>query len=144
MGSTALLGYCFSPYVHTLERLPRGYNITAAGGGGENEGAGDKADADDATSINNELLRIVTRDILARRVETIFDPTTGVCPPTSNNSRPFCNFMVKSLPGGEWLPMYVHPEMIHDHNLRVQLVGEEPEPVEEDKKKKKWDDDEFL
>ena len=110
VGSTVLLGYCFSPYVHTLERVDG----------------------------NQNLFRIVTRDILARRVESIFDPTTDVSPPQSNN-RPFCNFMVNGL------PFYVHPELINDYKLRVQLVGEEPQQQNAgERNKKKLDDDEFL
>jgi hypothetical protein len=119
VGSTALLGYCFSPYVHTLERL---------GGSG----------ADDV-DIKHSLVKIITRDILARRIETVFDPATDVSPPPKNNSRPFCNFMVKGL------PMYVHPELIDDYKLRVQLLGEEPQQANADaRNKKKLEDDEFL
>mmetsp|Transcript_11410 Transcript_11410/g.21065 ORF Transcript_11410/g.21065 Transcript_11410/m.21065 type:complete len:271 (-) Transcript_11410:88-900(-) len=127
IGSTALLGYCFSPYVHTLERLSED----------ENESYGDVAT--NTVNGNQNLVRIITRDILARRVETIFDPTTDVSPPPNGNSRPFCNFMVKGL------PMYVHKEMVHDYKLRVQLVGEEPQQEDaEARNKKKLDDDEFL
>lgn len=112
VGSTVLLGYCFSPYVHTLERVS------------PDEGP------------DNYRLRMVTRDILARRVETIFDPTTDVTAPSSSNSRPFCNFMVKGL------PFYIHPELINNHELRVQLVGEETR--DDNVAKNKTDDDEFL
>lgn len=131
VGSTALLGYCFSPYVHRLERLPG--MASDSNSNGENNN-------DDATK-HESLLRITTRDIIARRVEVTFDPTTDVTSAPSNNSRPFCNFMVKGL------PMYVHPEMIHDDKLRVQLVGEEPKQEDDDAeaaKRKKLDDDEFL
>jgi len=127
IGSTILLGYCFSPYIHTMERLP--------GGSESNE----EGAAIDAVKVNENVIRIVTRDILARRVETIFDPTTDVSPPPSSNTRPFCNFMVRGL------PFYVHPVMIHDYKLRVQLVGEEPQQEGADERnKKKSDDDEFL
>ena len=62
VGSTILLGYCFSPCVHTMELL-----------------------SDDS---NGELkVKMVTRDILARQLETMFDPAT-------EDTRPFCNFMV--------------------------------------------------
>jgi len=119
VGSTALLGYCFSPYVHTLERLV---------GSGADDG-----------DMKPPLVKIITRDILARRIETVFDPTTDVSPPPKNNSRPFCNFMVKGL------PMYVHPELIDDYKLRVQLLGEEPQQANADaRNKKKLEDDEFL
>ena len=118
VGSPVLLGYCFSPYVHTLERVV-------------GEGGKDELD-------NSYLLRMVTRDILARKVETVFDPTKDVTAPSSGNSRPFCNFMVKGL------PFYVHPELIINHELRVQLVGEEQRDEVDAKNKTKTDDDEFL
>eukprot|EP00985_Skeletonema_marinoi_P025331 scaffold18515_cov200-Skeletonema_marinoi.AAC.6 len=116
VGSTVLLGYCFSPYVHTLERVA----------------------ADSAQDKNDQLIRMVTRDILARKVETIFDPTKDVAAPSSSNSRPFCNFMVHGL------PFYIHPQMVHDDELRVQLVGEEKQDEVDNKNKTKTDDDEFL
>mmetsp|Transcript_9477 Transcript_9477/g.20039 ORF Transcript_9477/g.20039 Transcript_9477/m.20039 type:complete len:286 (+) Transcript_9477:113-970(+) len=129
VGSTALLGYCFSPYVQRLERLPDDANDP-------------NATKDDDDASNKNLLRITTRDIFARKIETVFDPATDVSPPPSNNSRPFCNFMVKGM------PMYVHPELLQDRELRVKLVGEDPEMTEEgeitvEKKKKLEDDDIF-
>ena len=87
--------------------------------------------------INGELkVKMVTRDILARQVETIFDPATEVSPPAKNNTRPFCNFMV-------WgKPFYIHPDPVKDNKVRVQLVAEDQETVKEIKKT--TDDDEFL
>ncbi len=129
VGSTALLGYCFSPYVQRLERLPFDVHNPNA------------TKSDDDTSKNN-LLRITTRDILARKVEVVFDPATDVTPPPSNNSRPFCNFMVKGM------PMYVHPELIEDRELRAKLVCEDPSNLEEEEiaagKKKKLEDDDLF
>lgn len=105
VGSTALLSYCFSPYIHTMEQLEQDRN----------------------------LLRATTRDILAREVVTVFDPKDVTA--STNNARPFCNFML----GGR--PFYVHPELVNDDKLRAQLVGEPPQ--EQDKKIRK-DDDEFF
>jgi hypothetical protein len=117
VGSTVLLSYCFSPYVHTLERV---------------------VGTEDRNELDTNLLRIVTRDILARKVETVFDPTKDVSAPSSSNSRPFCNFIVKGR------PFYVHPELIQQNNLKVQLLGEEKRDEVDDKNKTKTDDDEFL
>ena len=111
VGSTMLLGYCFSPYVHTMELL-------------------------DDNSNGEQKIKMFTRDILARQVETIFDPATDVSPPAKNNTRPFCNFMVRGK------PFYIHPDLVKDHKVRAQLLGEEKEIVAE--VKKKTDDDEFL
>ena len=111
MGSTVLLGYCFTPYVHTLELLDN-----------------------NSSSDDEQRIRMITRDILSRRVETIF--TSGdVTPPPESNTRPFCNFMVRDK------PFYVHSDLVQDDKVRVMLVGEE-KVVEE--VKKKTDDDEFL
>lgn len=119
VGSTALLGYCFSPYVHTLEILP------------ENVANGECDDK------SERQVRMVTRDILARRVETIFNPSADVSPP-SKNTRPFCNFMVRDQ------PFYIHPDLVQDNILRRELVGDEGEAKVDDGEKKKVDDDEFL
>ena len=122
VGSTVLLGYCFSPYVHTLERV-------AIADGGE------KDEVDD----EQQLIRMVTRDILAREVVTVFNPKTDVTAPPSSNSRPFCNFMVNGL------PFYIHPQLIEDDKLRNQLVEEEDDDDNAGAKSKtKTDDDEFL
>eukprot|EP00590_Aulacoseira_subarctica_P011674 CAMPEP_0172425202 /NCGR_PEP_ID=MMETSP1064-20121228/30858_1 /TAXON_ID=202472 /ORGANISM="Aulacoseira subarctica , Strain CCAP 1002/5" /LENGTH=228 /DNA_ID=CAMNT_0013167899 /DNA_START=53 /DNA_END=739 /DNA_ORIENTATION=+ len=90
-GSTAALSYCVSPYVHTLEKV--------ASSSGEDE----------------KLIKAVTRNIFAWKVETVFNPENDVI--HYSGSRPFCNFFAKGL------PMYVHPELIEDDILRAQLVG---------------------
>ena len=79
---------------------------------------------------NGELkVKMVTRDILARQLETMFDPAT-------EDTRPFCNFMV-------WgKPFYIHPDPVKDNKVRVQRVAEDQETVKEIKKT--TDDDEFL
>ena len=93
-------------------------------------------DDDGDGKMGRNLLRVTTRDILARQVVTVFDPASDVTPPAStNNMRPFCNFML------EGKPFYVHPELINDDKLRAQLVGEPPQ--EPDMKIRK-DDDEFF
>eukprot|EP00580_Thalassiosira_gravida_P017206 CAMPEP_0201660614 /NCGR_PEP_ID=MMETSP0494-20130426/3224_1 /ASSEMBLY_ACC=CAM_ASM_000839 /TAXON_ID=420259 /ORGANISM="Thalassiosira gravida, Strain GMp14c1" /LENGTH=302 /DNA_ID=CAMNT_0048138549 /DNA_START=197 /DNA_END=1105 /DNA_ORIENTATION=+ len=142
VGSTALLGYCFSPYVHTMECLSGDYYANEYNETEMNNDEGDTtvaaATAEDGKN-NQNLVRVITRDILAREVETIFDPTTDVSPPPNNNSRPFCNFMVM---GDK--PMYVHADLVHDYKLRVQLLGEEAPQQQEAKNKQKVDDDEFL
>lgn len=129
VGSTVLLGYCFSPYVHALERLP-----------GSKDGGGGSDGTEGGATGGGELMKITTHDILSRRIETVFDPATEVSPPTAaGNSRLFCNFLVRGQ------PMYVHPELIRDHELRVKLVGEEPRKEGADEmNKKKIDDDEFF
>jgi hypothetical protein len=68
------------------------------------------------------------------KVETVFDPKTDV--EQYSGIRPFCNFVAKGI------PLYVHPELILDDELRVDLVGEE-EATPKDKTIKE-DDDGFL
>lgn len=144
VGSTALLGYCFSPYVHTLERLlpPPPLPHSAEDGAGDHpageEGGGAGGIGDQRKNCTT-LARIVTRDILARRVVTVFDPATDVSTPPNGITRPFCNFVVRGT------PMYVHPELLHDDELRAQLFGEDPQLANaEARNKTKSDDDEFL
>ena len=107
-GSTVALSFCFSPYVHKLERV------------------------DDAQ------IKATTANILGMRVETTFDPSKDVG--KAAGSRPFCNFTAKGL------PMYVHPEMVYDDALRLQLIGaadlENLEKAKEAAEKNK--DDDFL
>ena len=144
VGSTALLGYCFSPYVHTLERLlpPPPLPHSAEDGAGDHpageEGGGAGGIGDQRKNCTT-LARIVTRDIVARRVVTVFDPATDVSTPPNGITRPFCNFVVRGT------PMYVHPELLHDDELRAQLFGEDPQLANaEARNKTKSDDDEFL
>ena len=81
-------------------------------------------------------VRMITRDILARRVETLFDPEKDVSAPGDKNTRPFCNFMVNEK------PFYIHPDLVKDEKVRVMLVGEGEVAMSENQKK--TDDDEFL
>jgi len=125
-GSTVALSFCFSPYVHKLERV-----AASSGQGEKKEGKND---------AEQNLVKATTANILGMRVETIFDPATDVG--KALGSRPFCNFTAKGL------PMYVHPEMVYDDELRVQLVGEaeleQQEKAKEAAAKNKQEDDEFL
>jgi len=118
IGSTGALSYCFSPYVHKLERF--------------------QAKSSDEESNSKMVVKAITMNILSMRVETVFDPATDVT--NASNHRPFCNFVA----GG--LPMYVHPELIYDDELRMQLVGKEWTETQEKAKDaaKKQDDDDFL
>ena len=107
-GSTVALSFCFSPYVHKLER------------------------------VDEAQIKATTANILGMRVETTFDPSEDVG--KAAGSRPFCNFTAKGL------PMYVHPEMVYDDDLRLQLIGaadlENLEKAKEAAEKNK--DDDFL
>jgi hypothetical protein len=156
VGSTALLGYCFSPYVHAMERIVVDTPPPSRDGGASVAYASSGDDArvedvdDDVVDDDNRsetgggggLVRIITRDILTRRVETIFDPARDVAPPPTVTSRPFCNFLVRGI------PMYVHPELIHDDELRYRLLGgedaEQRTRSAEARNRAKSDDDEFL
>merc|ERR1711957_51411 len=65
------------------------------------------------------LLKAVTRNMFAITVETIFDPKTDVVyeDVAKKTNRPFCNFIAKGV------PLYVHPQLIQDGDLRALLVG---------------------
>jgi len=125
VGSTVLLGYCFTPYVHTMELL-HNTNDSAT-----------RTDVDD--NDNKTMIRMITRDILARQVTTTFNPSTDVSPPPESNTRPFCNFMVHNK------PYYIHPDLVTDGRVRSQLlVGENGVHKKVEEVKKKTDEDEFL
>ena len=107
-GSTVALSFCFSPYVHKLER------------------------------VDDTQVKATTANILGMRVETTFDLSKDVG--KAAGSRPFCNFTAKGL------PMYVHPEMVYDDDLRLQLIGKaDLENLEKAKREaEKNKDDDFL
>ena len=130
-GSTVALSFCFSPYVHKLERV-----VVPSGQAENKEGEENGIDYVE----QKHLVKATTANILGMRVETIFDPATDVG--KALGSRPFCNFTAKGL------PMYVHPEMVYDDELRLQLIGQADlelhEKAKEAAAKNKHEDDEFL
>jgi len=99
-GSTVLVHFFFTPYVHTLERV----NMQETG----NES--------DAEPDKKELIKATWRNLFVVKQETVFDPLIDTSP--YNGNRPFCNFFVKGI------PLYVHPELIMDDTLRKNLLGE--------------------
>ena len=82
------------------------------------------------------LLKATNRNILGLTVETIFNPEIDVQPYKGN--RPFCNFLVKGK------PLFVHPELIHDQKLYLQLFGETKEQQEESRNKQAQSQDDEL
>lgn len=127
-GSTIALNFCFSPYIHTLERIPvRKCHAKE-----------ETAEECSSRAAQQHFLKATTRNLLAMPVQTVFDPAQEAEPYTG--VRPFCNFLVKGS-----LPLFVHPELIHDAQLRKQLLGEEPCTLTpEQQKMRQKDDDEFL
>jgi len=95
VGSTVLLNWCITPYVHRLERIGGSAEIVA-------------------TYVN----------IFGMRKTVSFDPRTDVIhvdPSGKKMFRPFVNFFVKP----DMVPLYVHPSMIEDRLLKIQLVGKQ-------------------
>lgn len=128
-GSTAALSFCFSPYLHKLEWIPVRQCKTA-------EGKKEKS-----VTSQTQLMKATTRNFFAMQVETVFDPDVDVTH-DPKTYRPFCNFMVKGL------PLFIHPELLNDTDLRIKLLGKEKGTLVEDEAKedgkKKDPDDEFL
>ena len=125
VGSTVAMSFVFSPYVTALERVPIRQCHSKRGEDSEHE----------EHAAQEWLLKATTRNILAMKVETVFDPKTDVT--QYSGIRPFCNFVAKGV------PLYVHPELILDDQLRTELVGEE-EATSKDHKPLKDDDDGFI
>lgn len=144
-GSTAALTFCFGPYVHTLETTSNNKDNNSDNNNEEEE---EKIDDEEQSKVL--LIKATTNNIFGMEKITIFDPEIDTGPPASNNYRPFCNFTIRDQ------PFYIHPEMLSDDKLRVQLVGkalgtlvkevdENSDGDHEKKKKKNKDlDDEFL
>jgi hypothetical protein len=104
-GSTVAVNFCFQPYVYTLERVPvrscRAKKETS-------EEVQQKA-------AQQYLVKATWRNFLVMRRETVFDPATDVQP--YKGIRPFCNFVAKGV------PLFIHPEVLLDDKLRLQLLG---------------------
>jgi len=128
VGSTVAMSFVFSPYITTLERVPIRQCHSNSGEEGDN--------SEKEPAAQEWLLKATTRNIAAMKVETVFDPKTDV--EQYSGIRPFCNFVAKGV------PMYVHPELILDDELRVELVGEEEAMPKNEKPPKKDDDDGFI
>jgi len=153
-GSTAALSYCFSPYVHSLEwisvRCPTCITGDTDGGGDDSEKEEDtdgNAEKDGigsttkAAAEEHRLVKAKTRNIFALPVETIFDPNTDVVYEgvAKKTNRPFCNFIAKGV------PLYVHPELIQDEELRLLLLGTGPKKGGVvSNQGKKGEDEDFL
>ncbi len=139
-GSTAALTFCFGPYIESLEWVDEQ----------KEEG-----------TESRKMLKATSRNLLAMKVETIFDPfhnSSGIGIKESGHNdtdvdvmhnpssyRPFCNFEVRGK------PFFIHPELIHDEHLRHALIGYPKEDnavdAQEDgtkTKKRKDPDDDFL
>jgi len=147
-GSTLALSYCFSPYVHTLEEdiiHPRTSTIiTPISTSFDDKDESTRIEPNTTSSTiqqqqqqaveddtppptTSRILQATTRDIWTRPITTVFDIYKDVIPlqqssntnPTNNKNhnptvtfRPFCNVIIKGI------PMYIHPELIHEPNLR--------------------------
>eukprot|EP00978_Attheya_sp_CCMP212_P003187 scaffold6581_cov57-Attheya_sp.AAC.15 len=125
IGSTLAMSFCFTPYVHKLEWISPPIKSHTDGSSEESSSAADPI-----------LLKATTRNIIAMKVETIFDPAKDIMP--APGSRPFCNMVAKGM------PMFVHPELIFDETLRTQLLGETKDEDEATKAANKKLDDDFL
>jgi hypothetical protein len=159
-GSTAAMSFCFSPYIHTLEwipvrqcKVPAGVTPNEGGEDGEEEEKGeisreekDKKQETETSKCQKLLLKATTRNVFAMKVETVFDPDVDVTH-DPKSYRPFCNFMVRGK------PFFIHPELIKDDLLRIQLLGTDKVALtanggdtsnRNDKKKRIDPDDEFI
>ena len=134
-GSTVALNFCFGPYVSTLEYVSPAF--------GESESDSD-TNAEYEHEQNKILVKATTMNLFGMSKETVFDPAVDVSQETStgkNSYRPFCNFLVR----GE--PFYIHPNLLDDDKLRIQLVGIEKGTMEKEddtRDKKKALDDDFI
>lgn len=133
-GSTFMLSYCFSPYVHTLEWVKIAAQSSSVGSNGLNVAT------EDGSIQYEKRIKVVTRDFFTRTVETVFDPVCDVETDVKGTYRPFCNFKVANK------PFYVHPELIHDEEVRKMLLDEtmELEPSKGCDGKGKGKDDDWY
>lgn len=133
-GSTVAMSFCFSPYVHTLEKVV----IRKCSSSGQTE---EECEEEELPEFKQQcLIKATTRNILGMKVETVFDPITDV--ERSNSSRPFCNLQAKGM------PLYIHPELLYNEPLRTQLLSVIQDPAKEEQQKEfakqQKQDDDFL
>jgi hypothetical protein len=130
--TTVTVNYCFSPYVHTLERIP------ALRLGSSPQDVSSSEDTKKELVDNKYLIKSTRRNFLLMKKEMVFDPSTD-CEPYKGY-RPFCNFLANKV------PHYIHPEALLFDDLRKHLLGE----VEAKKydmpndRQRREDADEFL
>lgn len=143
-GSTFGLDYIFSPYVHTLERIPIRQcdyvlNKEQEEESKEEGNTEEKPTTEEATTPQSDdfLLKATTRSLFARKVEHVFNPETDVKGVPGGTIRPFCSFLVKEK------PLYIHEEMIHDPKLFGSLFVDHATAFKQQKNPDP-DDDEFL
>lgn len=127
-GSTAAVNFCFAPYVHTLERVPMR----------KCQGKEETPEEVEARAAQDYLIKATWRNMFVMKQETVFDPATDVT--EYKGIRPFCNFIAKGV------PLFVHPEVVMDDNLRKQLLGEKEAARYNmpDKANRKYDEDELF
>jgi hypothetical protein len=137
LGSTAAIYFVFSPYVYSIERIPiRKCNYKIKGvEEGEEATSGEtpqepavvelEEKTENQTEKKDVLLKAITRSLFLRQTEIVFDPLTDVVP--YKGYRPLCNFIAKGV------PLYVHPEYVHDATLRMHVnVGKaKDKPLDE-------------
>jgi hypothetical protein len=102
-------------------------------------------DKEEFNECQTFLLKATTRNLFSMKCETIFDPSQVKHIGEFQTYRPFCNFMVKDK------HFFIHPELLQDDDLRIQLLGKEkgtlvPDHSDgmTDTKKKTDPDDDFL
>lgn len=149
-GSTLALDFCFSPYIHQLEWIPVRSCLNNNHNNEEKQRTSSSSAAAElpVSSSSTVLLKATTRNIFSFKCETIFDPTSKTSTDIQHlgqfqTYRPFCNFMVKGK------PFFIHPELIQDDVLRVQLLGTQLGTLGslssiQDASKRKDPDDDFL
>lgn len=114
-GSTVAINFCFAPYIHTLEKVPvRKCSAPTVDEGTEKSTT---APLEEDRAAQEFLVKATWRNFTLMKQETVFDPAVDVT--EYDGIRPFCNFVAKDV------PMYIHPEILHDDALRTQLLGEE-------------------
>jgi hypothetical protein len=142
-GSTVALNFCFSPYVNKLEWITT-EELSKTNNNDENNTTSTQTPTDPSSNHQKKMLKATTSSIFSFPVETIFDPDTQV-EINPKTYRPFCNFIVKSNDSKKKdVLMFVHPELIHDDQLRSKLVGNLNTTSADEKNVRKNDDDEFL
>jgi len=121
MGTTAVVHFCFRPYVYRIELIPvrkchypKKKTEPSSSSSDDNPSctgqAGDLPKDNDSMPNKDMLYKAVSRSLFLREVETVFDAGRDVEP--YSGLRPLCNFSAKGV------PLYVHTEYLYGAELR--------------------------
>jgi electron transfer flavoprotein alpha subunit len=146
VGSTAVLHYFTSPYVHALTEIPTDHSVTTAVATDDtavypeltvNVAAQLQAQTDADDTLNNRVFVAERMSILGRKKHTVF-AVKDVVPQSDSSRRPFVSFQTvdtdmqyQAAQQRKTEKFYIHSHLFADKPLLQKLLGR---PLKDDEK----------